>query len=99
VCSGARFFRLWLFHVCFDTLRRRRLLLFPFLDADQSQAQIFPHLAPLSQGLVQGFSQRVIFCSNVSDFFLLCHGLSVSERSRVNNIYVFVKDSRQEKRC
>jgi hypothetical protein len=40
----------------------------------------------LSQGLVQGFSQRVIFCSNVSDFFLLCHGLSVSERSHVNNI-------------
>src|SRR5258708_7969678 len=80
------FFRFWLFHVRFDKLRRRRLLLFQFLDADQSLAQIFPHLAQLSQGLVEGFSQRLVFRSKVSDFFLLCHGLSLSERSSVNSI-------------
>jgi hypothetical protein len=57
------FFRVWLFHVRFDKLRRRRLLLFQFLDADQSQVQIFPHLAQLSQGLAEGFSQRLVFRS------------------------------------
>jgi len=34
----------------------------------------------------EGFSQCVVFHSKVSDFFLVCHGLRVSERSRVNSI-------------
>jgi len=80
------FLRLWLFPVRFDTRRRRRLLLFPFLDADQSQAQLFPHLAPLSQGVVEGFLQHLMFCSKVTDCIRVCHGLRVSERSRVNSI-------------
>ena len=78
------FFRFWLFHVRFDKLRGRHLLLFQLLDAGQSQAQVFLHLAQLSQCLAEGFSQRLVFRSKVSDFFLLCHGLSLSERSSLN---------------
>jgi len=86
------FFRLWLLDVRCDTLRGRRLLLFPFFDARQSQAQVFLHLAHLSQRLALGFSQRLVFRSKVGEFFLVCQSLRVSERSRLNSYRLSWRD-------
>src|SRR5262249_39171758 len=63
----------------------RSLLLFQFLDAGQSQPQVFLHLTHLSLGLAEGFSQPLVFRSKTSDFFLLRHGLSLPARSSLNS--------------
>jgi hypothetical protein len=36
------------------------------------------------QRLVESFSQCLVFCSKVSDFFLFCHAMSLPERSSLN---------------
>jgi hypothetical protein len=77
-------FRLWRVPIRFDTLRGRRLLLFPFLDAGQSQAQEHLRLALVSQCLAEDVSPCLVFHSTVGDFFLVCHDVSVSERSNLN---------------
>jgi hypothetical protein len=64
-------FCFWLVHIRIDKLRERRLLLFRFLDACQC--------------LAESFSPLLVFCSKVSDFFLLGQGLRLPERSRLNS--------------
>jgi hypothetical protein len=76
----ARFFLFgnWLLHIGFDKSWRRRFLLFPFFDPRKGDMQPFPRL-------LQGFTQFLVFFSPLEHFFFDGHGLSVSERSRLNS--------------
>jgi hypothetical protein len=74
--AGLLLFRWPRFRVRFDTLRRRRFLRFPFLNAQKRHTQEF-----LSLG--QALAPFLMFFSPVDGFFF-AHGFSFSERSRLN---------------
>jgi len=83
VLSCTLFPRLFLFggrllHIRFDQSRRRRLLVFQFFDPSQGYLSQFLRL-------LQGFTQFLIFFSQVDDCFCCCHGWSLPERSSLNS--------------
>lgn len=66
-------------HVLFDEFRRLAVL-FSFLNPSQRQASGFLSLAQFFLGLREGFSQRLLFCPQTIDFFLLVHVLPCTRK-------------------
>src|SRR5712692_7905746 len=63
----------WFFYIRLHKGWRRRFLSLQFLDACQGYSQQF-------LSLLQGFSQGLIFGPKLGYFFLLRHGLSLSDK-------------------
>jgi hypothetical protein len=90
VLSSTCFARLFLFgwrlfRLRFHTRGFWRFPLFSFCEMGQHHMELLQGLAELFQRVALAFSQRLMFRPPLSDFFLSCHGFSVSKRLRLNS--------------